>query len=116
LVGEDTVKQCENDFFFLKIDDLAVKGKSYGIGIYTVLDIEGVDIGSYAFAQQEHNKMHELYKTQRFEKAQELCGTLKSEFDGKMTAYYEMWQTRCEFMSKQALPEDWNGVYIADSK
>jgi len=116
LVGEDTVKQCTDDFFFLKIDDLAVKGKSYGIGIYTVLDTEGVDIGAYTLAQQEHNKMHELYKSQRFDEAQKLCKTLKSQFDDKLTAYYEMWQNRCEFMSKQRLPEDWNGVYIADSK
>jgi adenylate cyclase len=116
LVGEDTVKQCENDFFFLKIDDLAVKGKSYGIGIYTVLDTHGADIGAFTLAQQEHEKMHELYRAQKFDLAQELCETLKSEFDDKMTAYYEMWQTRCEFMSKQALPEDWNGVFVADSK
>jgi adenylate cyclase len=38
LVGEETVRRCEDDFFFLKIDDLAVKGKSVGVGIYTVLD------------------------------------------------------------------------------
>lgn len=38
LVGGATVDQCKDDFFFLKIDDLAVKGKSVGISIYTVLD------------------------------------------------------------------------------
>ena len=40
LVGEETVKRCNpEEFFFLKVDDLAVKGKSVGIGIYTVLDL-----------------------------------------------------------------------------
>src|SRR5210317_765606 len=41
LVGGDTVEQCRDDFFFLKVDDLAVKGKTVGIPIYTVLDVEG---------------------------------------------------------------------------
>ena len=116
LMGEDTVKQCSDDFFFLKIDDLAVKGKSYGISIYTVLDVEGVDIGEYQFAKQEHNKMHELYQSQQFVKAHALCEMLKSEFDERMTKYYEMWQTRCEFMKTQTLPKDWSGVWIAESK
>ena len=116
LVGEDTVKQCSNDFFFLKIDDLAVKGKSYGISIYTVLDIEGVDIGEYQFAKQDHDKMHELYRSQQFVKAHALCEMLKSEFDERMIEYYEMWQARCEFMKTQTLPKDWSGVWIADSK
>ena len=116
LVGEDTVKQCEDDFFFLKVDDLAVKGKSYGIGIYTVLDTEGVDIGAYLLAQEEHNRMHKLYQAQKFDRARALCEDLKTEFDDRMTAYYEMWQARCDFMAKQDLPRDWNGVFIADSK
>ncbi len=116
LVGEDTVKHCIDDFFFLKIDDLAVKGKSYGISIYTVLDIEGVDIGEYQFAKQDHDKMHELYRSQQFVKAHALCEILKSEFDERMTSYYEMWQSRCEFMKTQTLPADWNGVWIAESK
>jgi adenylate cyclase len=38
LVGGATVEQCKDDFFFLKVDDLAVKGKTVGVAIYTVLD------------------------------------------------------------------------------
>jgi len=116
LVGEDTVKQCKNSYFFLKVDDLAVKGKSVGVGIYTVLDTEGRDIEAYSSAQQQHEEMHRLYKLQQFKKAHSICEILKSEFDRKMIGYYEMWQSRCEFMSNQDLPKDWNGVWIADSK
>jgi len=116
LVGEETVSQCENSYFFLKVDDLAVKGKSVGVGIYTVLDTEHVDIAAYSQAQQQHEEMHRLYQSQQFKKAYSICEILKLEFDGKMAGYYEMWQNRCEFMSKQELPEDWNGVWIADSK
>jgi adenylate cyclase len=113
LVGENTVKLCGDDFFFLKIDDLAVKGKSVGIGIYTVLDNVTED---YAKAKEKHNEMHRLYRAQQFDDAIKLCGQLKAEFDGKMTAYYDMWQERCEFQATQNLPKDWDGIFHAATK
>ena len=113
LVGEETVRRCEDDFFFLKIDDLAVKGKSVGVGIYTVLD----DVTpEYVLAGVTHDKMHQLYKKQKFDAAIVLCQELKAEFDGKMSAYYDMWIERCEFQKTQDLPADWNGIFIATSK
>ena len=113
LVGEETVKRCGNDFFFLKIDDLAVKGKSVGIGIHTVLD----DVTpAYHKARATHEKMHALYREQKFSASIVLCEELKSEFDGKMSAYYDMWIERCKFQKTQTLPKDWNGVFIATSK
>jgi hypothetical protein len=45
-----------------------------------------------------------------------MCEELKSEFDGKMTDYYDMWIERCEFQKTQRLPADWSGVFIAQSK
>jgi adenylate cyclase len=113
LVGEETVRRCGNDFFFLKIDDLAVKGKSVGVGIHTVLD----DVTpAYHKAQATHEKMHALYREQKFTAAIVLCEELKLEFDGKMSTYYDMWIERCEFQKTQNLPADWNGVFIATSK
>ena len=113
LVGEHTVHRCKEDFFFLKIDDLAVKGKSVGVGIYTVLD----DVTpEYVMAGETHAKMHELYRAQKFDQAIKICEKLKEEFDGKMTGYYDMWIERCEFQLTQDLPKDWNGVFIALTK
>ena len=113
LVGEETVKRCGDAFFFLKIDDLAVKGKSVGVGIYTVLD----DVTSeYVMAGKTHAEMHELYRKQKFDAAIILCEELKKEFDGKMVGYYDMWIERCEFQKTQDLPADWNGVFVATSK
>jgi adenylate cyclase len=113
LVGEETVRRCGNDFFFLKIDDLAVKGKSVGVGIHTVLDEVTPE---YHQARATHEKMHALYKEQKFGAAIVLCEELKAEFDGKMSAYYDMWIERCKFQKTQDLPADWNGVFIATSK
>jgi adenylate cyclase len=116
LVGENTVNQCGDEFFFLKIDDLAVKGKSVGVGIHTVLDTDPGAMAEYLMAQEIHEEMHSLYRSQKFDRAIELCEELKSEFDGQMSDYYDMWIERCEFQKTQKLPKDWNGVFIAQSK
>lgn len=113
LVGANTVERCEDDFFFLKIDDLAVKGKSVGIGIYTVLDdVKPV----WKQSKKKHDYMHHLYKDQKFQEAIEVCELLKTHFDGKMEKYYDMWIERCEYMKTQDLPENWNGVFITTTK
>jgi adenylate cyclase len=113
LVGGATVDRCEDDFFFLKIDDLAVKGKTVGISIYTVLD----DVtDTYHVSKKIHESMHGAYRAQKFTMAIDLCEQLKGQFDGKMDKYYDMWIERCEFQKTQKLPNDWSGIFIATSK
>jgi len=113
LIGDATYQQTKDDFFYLKVDDLAVKGKTVGIGIWTVLD----DVGpAWKTAQKKHAQMHEDYQAQRFDDAIKKCKMLSGHFDHKMEAYYDMWIERCEYMKTQDLPKDWNGVFIATTK
>jgi adenylate cyclase len=118
LVGETTYDKTKDDFFYLKVDELAVKGKSVGIRIYTVLSEMkwAFENTNWCAAQQQHEKMHELYKAQQFDAAIRFCQDLYNEFDGKMQGYYDMWIERCEFMKTQPLEPDWNGVFIATTK
>jgi adenylate cyclase len=118
LVGGDTVKHCRDDFFFLKVDDLAVKGKTVGIEIYTVLCTmeHMMKNTNWAMPEQIHEKMHEAYQAQNFNTAIRYCKDLRKEFDGRMAGYYDMWIERCEYMKTQDLPKDWNGVFIATTK
>jgi len=113
LVGGDTVKHCRDDFFFLKVDDLAVKGKTVGIEIYTVLDL---DKNKYIKPTEMHEAMHLNYRKQNFDKAIKICNDLMECFEGQMAGYYKMWIERCEYMKTQTLPRDWNGVFIATTK
>ena len=113
LVGENTYEKTKDDFFYLKVDDLAVKGKTVGIGIWTVLDDTKP---AWRTSQKYHRQMHELYKQQKFNEAIKLCDQLHSNFDGKMEGYYDMWKERCEYMKTQPLPKNWNGVFIATTK
>jgi len=114
LVGGATVEQCKKDWFFLKIDDLAVKGKSVGIPIYTVLD--DMNNKSDVKSKELHDQMHEAYRAQKFDEAIWHCERLMRHFDGKMEKYYTMWIDRCEYQKTQDLPKDWNGVFIATTK
>jgi adenylate cyclase len=114
LVGESTYEQTKDDFFYLKVDDLQVKGKSVGLSIYTVLD--GMNKNSDVKSQKLHEQMHEAYRAQKFDEAIYICERLMRHFDGKMEGYYTMWIERCEYMKTQKLPKDWNGVFIATSK
>lgn len=113
LVGESTYAATKDDFFWLKIDDLQVKGKSVGLSIYTVLDNPEY---SWQTAQVKHEQMHKLYRAQRFEEAYMASAALYNEFDGKMAKYYDMWMDRCKYMQTQDLPENWSGVFVATSK
>jgi len=113
LIGENTYDKTKDDFFYLKIDELAVKGKSVGIRIYTVLDDIKKD---YHESKKLHDQMHEAYRTQKFDEAIYICQRLKQHFEGKMEGYYTMWIERCEYMKTQDLPQDWNGVFIATTK
>ena len=113
LVGGDTYKHTKDKFFYLKVDDLAVKGKSVGIEIYTVLDYAP---DKHAKSREMHADMHKHYRNQEFDRAIKLCELLKTHFDHKMIDYYNMWIERCEYQKTQDLPKDWNGVFIATTK
>lgn len=113
LVGETTYEVTKDDFFYLKVDDLQVKGKSVGLSIYTVLDLKGEVHKQHASI---HNLMHSEYRKQKFDSAIAKCEILKGAFDSQMDSYYDMWIERCEYMKTQSLPNDWNGVFIATTK
>ena len=113
IVGPETYRRTENNFFYLKLDDLAVKGKTVGLDIYTVLDLNSLE---HAQDKELHQAMHADYRNQRFDAAIEKCKKLQGSFRGLMDKYYEMWQERCEYMQTQTLPQDWNGVFIATTK
>jgi adenylate cyclase len=114
LVGDATYQETKDDFFYLKIDDLAVKGKTVGIGIWTVLDIKGTH--AERKSQEMHQRMHEAYREQKFDEAIWICEKLVRHFGGVMEGYYSMWIERCEFQKTQKLPKDWDGIFIATTK
>ena len=66
IVGPETVRRTRDDFLYLKLDNLAVKGKTVGLEIYTVLDLNK---STYQAEIKKHIQMHELYEKKEFKKA-----------------------------------------------
>jgi adenylate cyclase len=113
IIGPTTYERTKDDFFYLELDELAVKGKTVGLHIYTVLDDPKP---TWAKSKKKHDEMLKLYRNKEFDKAQKSCELLANHFDGKMEGYYEMWFERCEFMKTQQLPENWDGIFRATTK
>ena len=97
----------------LKILSKLISKKNYNYG----LDI-GTGAGFAAFELTKYCKNVEATDISQgmIDEAIKICELLKTHFDGRMTAYYNMWIERCEFMKTQPLPKDWNGVFIATTK
>ena len=113
IIGPNTYSQTKNDFFYLKLDCLAVKGKSVGLDIYTVLNDPKP---AWRVGARHHETMHGLYNMKLFDEAIAQCKLIRRNFDGQMEGYYAMWIERCEYMKTQDLPEDWDGIFRATTK
>jgi adenylate cyclase len=117
IIGPTTQEHVKDDFVCLELDCIAVKGKTVGLNIFTVLPT--TDAGAtaeYLLSKEHHDLMLAFYRKQQWDKARDLCQELTGEFDGHMDHYYEIWQERIEEMRAASLPEDWDGVFRATSK
>ena len=113
LLGPKTAEAIKDDYTILELDNIAVKGKTVGVQIYTVIDSKSA---TTLAAQRHHEIMHAKYRDQDFEAVMSYCKSLQSEFGGVMKDYYEMWSQRCEDLMQQDLPVNWDGVFRATSK
>jgi adenylate cyclase len=113
IIGAETYNRTKDDFFYLLLDNLQPKGKTVADLIYTVLRTRGVD---YSNDQEQHNKMHALYKAKKFDEAATMCKKLIGNFGGQMDKYYKIWIERCDFMKQQDLGNNWNGEFVAHEK
>ena len=116
IVGSDTVKHVENDFFFLKLDNIVVKGKTEPKQIYTVFRVPDDKTDEYEAHRTKHNAMHELYLNKKFDQCAKACDQLKGTFDGKMDLYYDVWIERCKEMKTKLIPANWDGSYVKTTK
>jgi adenylate cyclase len=117
IIGPNTNEIVKDEIFTLELDNIAVKGKTVGLRIYTPLEIYDANSASeYIMARETHDAMLVAYRAQQFDKAIEMCHSLMGEFDGQMDHSYELWIERCREMKKVTLPADWDGVFRATSK
>jgi len=116
IIGPNTNEIVKDEIFTLELDNIAVKGKTVGLRIYTPLHKEGVDMAAYQASRLMHNQMLLQYRAQKFDIAIDMCNALIGKFDGQMDHSYELWIDRCKDMKNAKLPKDWDGIYRATTK
>ena len=118
IIGEDTAKEIDDMFAVLELDKIAVKGKTEGVKIFTVLgEHTWLNKNSnYVWETQQHDKMLQLYRQKNFDAAAKLTEDLMGSFIGIMDGYYMTWIERCKEMKSKELPDDWDGTYVATTK
>jgi adenylate cyclase len=115
VLGQKTAQLVKDEYFVLELDCIAVKGKTQGVTIYTVLGGND-EVDADTADRQMHEAMLALYRQQRFDQAIKFCQDLRGRFDGEMDHYYDAWIERCKEMKSVELPQDWDGVFKATSK
>ena len=119
ILGEDTAKGLEEEFAIIELDNIAVKGKTEGVTIFTSLgryEQLHQEMSYYGTCIKQHNKFLYLYRQQHWELSLKWLNDLRVEFNGAMADYYAMMEKRIEVLREEDLPADWDGVYRATTK
>ena len=118
IIGEDTAKEIDDMFAVLELDKIAVKGKTEGVKIFTVLGEHKWwnKNSNYVWETQQHDKMLQLYRQKNFDVAAKFAEDLIGSFRGVMDSYYMTWIERCEEMKTKEIPDNWDGTYVATTK
>ena len=116
IIGPNTNDIVKDEIFTLELDNIAVKGKTVGLRIYTPLYVDPGSMPEYLLAREKHDEMLAAYRAQDFDKAIDMSTDLVGEFDGQMDHSYELWIDRCGEMKKVKLPKDWDGIFRATTK
>ena len=112
VIGPITYKYVKDEYLCLELDCLAVKGKTEGVNIYTIVENNGIN-QNYA---RTHRDFLMYYRMQEWDRLDNYFDVLKTAFNGEMKEYYEMMKERVEEYKKNPLPKDWDGIFRTNSK
>ena len=118
ILGEETVKEMDDEFVLIELDTIAVKGKTEPVKIYTSLGTHYAleHTMNYEMPRQQHNKFLIFYRDQNWPLAKRWINDLRDSFGSALTKYYNMMEDRINQLENEDLPEDWDGVYRATTK
>ena len=112
VIGPKTYEYVKDDYLCLELDCLAVKGKTEGVNIYTIVTKNGLNI-AYS---RTHKDFIANYRAQRWSKCEEAFKYLETAFGGEMKDYYDMMMERIEEYKKNPPPQNWDGVFRTNTK
>jgi adenylate cyclase len=102
ILGPDTAEAVKDDFDVVWLDNIAVKGKTVGLDIYTV----GKTI------KHKHEEYRKEYQRGNWKRAIEWAQELIDDPNVTIKDYYHKMIERMD----QGLPANWDGTYHATSK
>ena len=118
VIGPITYQYVKDDYLCLELDCLAVKGKSEGVKIYTIVEKNGLN---KAFSRA-HADFLQHYREMKWDKALEYIPYVENAFEGDMKEYYHMMVERIEEYKKTPPgvwhdgKQIWDGVFRTNSK
>jgi adenylate cyclase len=116
IIGPETASIVKDDYFVIKLDNIAVKGKTIGLDIYTVLQPTNYNRLEFANARVLHDQMLTHYCNQAWNYADTLCMELEGSFNNELDYYYNMMRKRINEYRHANLPASWDGTFVATSK
>ena len=102
ILGPDTAAAVKDDFDVVWLDNIAVKGKTVGLDIYTV----GKTV------KHKHEEYKKEYIRGDWKKAIKWANELEADPKVSIKEYYHKMIARME----DGLPANWTGTYVATSK
>jgi adenylate cyclase len=112
ILGQRTAELVKDDYLLIELDEIAVKGKSEGVRIFTIVEDKQIN----RIYSRNHVSFLQHYRKQEWEQALDLIKVLETAFKGELAYYYHMMQERIEELKSAKLPTDWDGIYRATSK
>ena len=107
LVGETSIS---NEYTFIELDKIAVKGKTVPATIYTVI------FGDYNTSFiTEHKKFLRSYRDSNWSESTKILTTLKKLSPPDLHKYYDVMSGRVKEMKERGVTK-WDGVFVAKSK
>jgi adenylate cyclase len=112
IIGERTAELLDGEYPLAELDCIAVKGKTKGVKIYTIVNGTGVD-KAYT---KTHDDFIKYYRQQDWERSKQHILYLEGAFKGELREYYKMMLERINELELNPPGKDWDGVYRATSK
>jgi adenylate cyclase len=110
VIGPKTYEYVKDEYLCLELDCLAVKGKSEGVNIYTIVDKDFKNVEK----SKDHKHFINHYRNMNWVVAQDYIKTLKNYFKGDMDEYYDMMNERIEEYKINPPGGYYDGDYIWD--
>ncbi len=112
LVSQVMKEVCGDEYAYVEMDSVRVKGKNEPITIYTAMTHEERAAKKEGFDRYEEALA--LYKAMRFTEAAEVFAELKTK--GFEQVLCTMYEERCEHLAEEPPGQGWDGVYTHKTK